>query len=809
MPDLPLPRDLPLAGDVPIALLPVRLETRFAGTTLQIRVYPDSIHIDSHHPVLTGAEAEAGKAYWLAVWAAADDAAEMTAWDGLTYRFGIERGAWIAEQLKPINPTDRPVRPPQFPTVVTPNGKSLRARVAVMPTCWRAAALPVGADDNPAKWVHAEGKIITAPPTVGPSPAFDPAGLPESAAPLDPDTRWLVDFDTAVKCGMAFTLPADGLTDFQGWARLFVYGVMETGDGTSGARAFATLLESHYYTDGFAFLPAGTPTNNTPGSAAALSRSDPAYRARYRPSLSPTPEPGPDSNAGVLTREMGMPISGAISRAAGAGDREQPQARWMNTALWQPTWGYFLTEMLGADVTDAQVQRIRSHVLKWLRPAGPLPALRVSSQPYGILPVLATAHYAEREHADFGAETLGGGFLTFLQRLRRTLWEPSIGSVPRAADHKGAETAVRILGMGAHAQAYYGRSLLGMEYIAYLWRFAQPEINLDSTWRSDMLDSAARLGDRLGVGPWDPRVGRGVFATQPFPVRGPIVEAAEAGAGATGTRAAEYLKALADPGMSAAAAAAAEDLGTAKATPLLYRLLRHGLLLEHSRAANQVRARAGLAAPAREPELIDIIPGPPTDTIWRRLSETRAWGALLSGLTPNQYWGNLAAALNQLASAQLDAHQTAAAVASMRRAAQIYEGLAAPDQPAAERDRYRDALVKALMKVMEFRSTAPAAAVAAGDRAVAVLRELAGITAPDFTNLSTLAPDQHWDTLANALKSLAYSQREMTQQSMALTSMGYRVRIYERLAAGDRPASDQAKYLPLLAIARQEEDSFR
>jgi len=50
---------------IPITMLPVRIETRFAGTPaaprLLVRLYPDDVHVDHHDPRLTSGEVSAGK----------------------------------------------------------------------------------------------------------------------------------------------------------------------------------------------------------------------------------------------------------------------------------------------------------------------------------------------------------------------------------------------------------------------------------------------------------------------------------------------------------------------------------------------------------------------------------------------------------------------------------------------------------------------------------------------------------------------------------------------------------------------------
>src|SRR5262249_17387652 len=93
---------------LPLALLPVRMETRFSGagdtSVLTVRLFPDMIHADGHAPALTAAEVAAGKAFWTRCWPSLDDAAAQdAAFSWLADQAGPWRAAWVARVLTPVN----------------------------------------------------------------------------------------------------------------------------------------------------------------------------------------------------------------------------------------------------------------------------------------------------------------------------------------------------------------------------------------------------------------------------------------------------------------------------------------------------------------------------------------------------------------------------------------------------------------------------------------------------------------------------------------------------------------------------------
>ena len=141
IPDVPFRSDL---ADVlspstnqPIALFPVRLETRYfamptGGFDLRVRVYPDKVHVDTHEAELTDQELLWGKHFWEQTWRAGpDEAAKKAAWQQLAERFGAQRAGWVSRALNPLNPADRPA-------VVVAAGQPLPKPIAFPTTANRA-----------------------------------------------------------------------------------------------------------------------------------------------------------------------------------------------------------------------------------------------------------------------------------------------------------------------------------------------------------------------------------------------------------------------------------------------------------------------------------------------------------------------------------------------------------------------------------------------------------------------------------------------------------------------------------------------
>jgi hypothetical protein len=366
----------------PVAMLPVRLETRTrpaaaGGTEFRIRVYVDAIHVNAHDPRLTPDEAQwSGYVKTLTAGGKPLPAAE---WAQLAARFGPARAAYL------LHPD---------PTAGTRRGPwNQAATTAALPDRWLAVAY---GPDGMVIGSALGGPIKPLPLQVSLDPTVKPDAPAAGDVQVDPGARWMIDFDTAVNQGMGISLivdggaagpPAAGETTGQATlSRLFVVGV-RAADGTA---VLTDLLNAHHYTNGLELISYATPTNNTSDAPSGFSRSDPGYARSYALEvLAPATVTG---DAARLAAALG--IAPGVFAAATAGPlAEQTDQQAMTALAWPATWGSFLTGFTGMSQTRAD--RLRSWAVAWLRPGGPLPTLGIGQHIYGVVPVLALDQWAD------------------------------------------------------------------------------------------------------------------------------------------------------------------------------------------------------------------------------------------------------------------------------------------------------------------------------------------------------------------------------------------------------------------------------
>lgn len=415
-----------LQGDVPIALLPVRLETRYLddGQRLAIRIYPDTVHVMRHVRGLTEAERRGGQDYWAAL--AQGEGGHEAVWRRLVGSYRAPRARFIVQATDPANPDE----------TQAVAALSRQTLALLLPDRFCAVGYAAGRREVFRVWAR-----HPVPDVLPMSPELDPAlaSRAEAQASLfGPDRAWMFDFQAAIDVGMAIEVTPDHVRqrlaqrhDAQPFdlgaplERLVVLGVDATLGAESAADALEELLASHAHSHGMAFVPLGTATNNTGGGASALNS---ASQPPPPDAAAPVPAAGATDAYDLLQRALGF--KGQVLQPGllpGAGLAEQRTQMHMINALWRGTFGRYLGELwnvpiVGTEyVSDHAVEVARRFAVNWLRPGGPLPLLRIGKQPYGVLPVVAGLQPEDE------TETGVAKVLEFL----RPSWRASLATVPR------------------------------------------------------------------------------------------------------------------------------------------------------------------------------------------------------------------------------------------------------------------------------------------------------------------------------------------------------------------------------------------
>ena len=447
----------------PVLLLPVAVQTRYSDNAarLMIRIYPDAIHSYGHEPGLGPNEVQAGKDYWVARYATPDDAGSP--WTQIARRYPPARAAWIVRSTTPANLAQLGQAPNGELLAPVFDDASIPLASADAPTIY-ATALPdrfvaIGQKNGVEifrKWGGPVADLLAV------SPAFDPLLVddPDNHDPFGKDRAWMVDYPAALAAGMAITVTQADLKNGAQMSgridRLVVLGVDWTQTPESAAELVASLFDSHQHSSGLAFLAQGTPTNNTASARAGFAANGADVVAALQPDAADVRSAAAAAelaSAGArLQRLLGLPVevfdAGLVP---GADLPESAGAGHMTNALWNATLGYTLRYFWNP-ITSAEsildndaIAQLRAWAVRYVRPGGPLSALRVGPQPYGLLPISARGHIA---NANAPLE----------QRLVQTLewfrnfWDAAIPRVPTLAD-PSAENLHQVLSMQPWATA--------------------------------------------------------------------------------------------------------------------------------------------------------------------------------------------------------------------------------------------------------------------------------------------------------------------------------------------------------------------
>ncbi|MCY7351391.1 MAG: hypothetical protein LH606_12110, partial [Cytophagaceae bacterium] len=306
------------------------------------------------------------------------------------------------------------------------------------------------------------------------------------------ELEWVQHFDAAVSMGLGITIDLRTVITQQvgsaaaetvlqriasnGLDRLMVLGINAVDGKDKGSALLEKLFDNHHYgSSGLGFVPQGTPTNNTEGTNAGLSRDTATEesfdvergKVLFEPLVNRAFYEKPN---GQRTAEF-LGISPTVfQHVAHSQDRELAEARAMNVALYNGTLGYYFDEMLDPLIARPDQHRLFTFFTEYVSGRGSLPALRIGRQPYGILPTTAFSrwHWTNpemREGLQFRVK-----FYEELQRILRVLrenWRLVSGSVPHAGGTSQDlnQQFLDMLGLNPTSVSYAHRWLYGRQFV--------------------------------------------------------------------------------------------------------------------------------------------------------------------------------------------------------------------------------------------------------------------------------------------------------------------------------------------------------
>lgn len=575
--------------------------------------------------------------YWRAMWQAGDDlTAQQQAFAQLALALGADQARDIVQNYRPFNFSDAPAAPH--------SRQEVQVKVAVLQmealdsmatrrTSWsrapqvdllpeRFVLVAYGRTGTP---LTVMGNVIRTPLITGPDPNAPPE---EQLKPVDdtlqiPDPlAWMFDFEQALAAGMAFRINLSADQAREGFERVIVLGV-RLGDSPEQATLhLEKLLEHHLFSRaGLEIIPQGTPTNNTEQTASGYSfRDDPDATFdpffRRTPAYTLTDDPMLRRDGQWLADLLGLRHE-LVQQFPHAGGQDQSEARAMQIALWPGTLGYLMKTLLAPVFSAPDIAATRSFFTRYVSGRGPLPALRIGNQPYGILPVTAF------DRITWFTTRADAGFLGQLYQILKRIdddWKPLAAQLSYVGKPGGDphQILLDVLGLHPASVEYYPLQAESVAHKFYELAFLNLSVALNFLGLYPAILPLTLLRSFGYAGKEVPDLLNQIFKARQTPLTGPVIddrplsETAGIRKYAGDKNYLEWLVEAARAGIEAIQQEKGFD-NNQKPTALLYLLLRHALQLSFHETGVKLKALSGslreaqnLQSLLREPAFVHI-----------------------------------------------------------------------------------------------------------------------------------------------------------------------------------------------------------
>lgn len=333
------------------------------------------------------------------------------------------------------------------------------------------------------------GNVIPDTMFVGPDPMDAEAAFEnkDHALTYGSTFDWMSDFDKAVEQGMGFRVSLSDAEVRSGFAKILVLGVFLSANATESAGLLEELINNHQFgPKGLSLVRQGTPTNNTERDGTGYSDND-AYddlaffTATDPPAFDPTSSDLKKSQTDgrLLADAFGIGYS-AMQTVQRADQADALEASLMATALFPGTLGYWLRTWMSPVVTPQAARQARLFFTSFVTGRGPLPAVRVGNQPYGVLLTSDFSRWKYPKESDDPPLILfGDDQLAFLRSLHNLLarlesvWSDIASGLPFAGKPgtDSTEVLMNILGLHPTSVEFFQRIGYSEEYLRTLMNF--------------------------------------------------------------------------------------------------------------------------------------------------------------------------------------------------------------------------------------------------------------------------------------------------------------------------------------------------